>query len=162
MTYAYAITMRRCQGSTLDVVGLVFDRKRADRGYAYVGTSRVRRHGDVCLVGDIRRSDWLPVGQDPRGGEQEIPGVFSVTDSEAQSDREDSEDSDDCMDSSSDSEDNAFGVGDSDSDACMGDFGNSNDDDDSDYAVDEDGGAFAVFDRGDEDDRCEDDAAGLM
>ena len=142
---------------------MVFDRKRADRGYAYVGTSRVRRHGDVCLVGDIRRSDWLPVGQDPRGGEQEIPGALSVTDSEACSDREDSEDSDDSVGACSDSEENAFGDDDNDGDACMGGFGvYCGGDESPDYAVDEDGGAFAMFDRGDADDHCEDDSAGFM
>ena len=31
----------------------------------------------------LHRSDWLPVGQDPRGGEQVRPGVMSESDSEA-------------------------------------------------------------------------------
>ena len=35
-TYAYATTVRRAQGMTLDMVGLRFDRRNPDRGYAYV------------------------------------------------------------------------------------------------------------------------------
>ena len=56
------MTIRRAQGSTLDTVGLLFDRRCADRGYAYVGSSRVRRRDDLWLVGRVRRTDWLPVG----------------------------------------------------------------------------------------------------
>ena len=82
MVYAYATTMRKAQGSTLDLVGLLFDRRRADRGYAYVGASRAKRMADVYLLGRIRRSDWLPVGGDPRGNEQEYPGSLSGSDSE--------------------------------------------------------------------------------
>ena len=65
VVYAYATTMRRAQGSTLELVGLFFDRRRADRGYAYVGASRAKFKNDVYLLGRIRRSDWLPVGGDP-------------------------------------------------------------------------------------------------
>ena len=82
VVYAYATTMRKAQGSTLDLVGLLFDRRRADRGYAYVGASRAKRMADVYLLGRIRRSDWLPVGGDPRGNEQEYPGSLSGSDSE--------------------------------------------------------------------------------
>ena len=60
VVYAYATTMRRAQGSTLDLVGLYFDRKKADRGYAYVGVSRVKRMLDAYHLGFIRRTDWLP------------------------------------------------------------------------------------------------------
>ena len=70
------------QGATLDLVGLYFDRKRADRGYGYVGASRAKRRADVFLLGRVRRTDWLPVGVDARGGEQEYPSVLSETDSE--------------------------------------------------------------------------------
>ena len=82
VVYAYATTMRRAQGSTGDLVGLHFDRRCADRGYAYVGASRAKRRQDVFLVGRVRRSDWLPVGGDARGGEQERPGPESETDSD--------------------------------------------------------------------------------
>ena len=63
--------MRRAQGSTLELAGLFFDRRRADRGYAYVGVSRVKRQADAYHIGPIRRSDWRPVGGDPDGNEQE-------------------------------------------------------------------------------------------
>lgn len=63
LCYGYAMTMRRAQGSTLDLVGLWFDHCHpADRGYAYVGASRVRTAAGLYLVGKIRRTDWLPVG----------------------------------------------------------------------------------------------------
>jgi hypothetical protein len=81
--------MRRAQGATLDLVGLYFDRKRPDRGYAYVGTSRAKRRGNVYHVGGIRRTDWLPVGGDDRGNEQEYLSVLSDSDSEEPSDDED-------------------------------------------------------------------------
>eukprot|EP00973_Karenia_brevis_P045218 6263644-Karenia_brevis.AAC.1 len=76
-SYAYAMTIRRAQGSTLDSVGLLFDRRRADRGYAYVASSRVRRRGDLWLVGRTRRTDWLPVGADADGQEQLQPSADS-------------------------------------------------------------------------------------
>ena len=78
-THGYAMTIRRAQGCTLEFVGLHFDRRRADRGYAYVGASRARRKVDVHLVGRIRRTDWLPVGGDLRGDEyeQQRPGPQS-------------------------------------------------------------------------------------
>lgn len=82
MVYAYATTMRRAQGSTLDLLGLFFDRKRADRGYAYVGVSRAKVKNDVYLLGSVRRTDWLPVGGDPRGNEQSSPGPMSWSDSQ--------------------------------------------------------------------------------
>ena len=86
-SYAYAMTIRRAQGSTLDLVGLHFDRRMADRGYAYVASSRVRSRGDLWLVGRTRRTDWLPVGGDPRGQEQLRPGDDSASsDSEYDSD----------------------------------------------------------------------------
>lgn len=76
------MTIRRAQGSTLDLIGLFFDRRRADRGYAYVGASRVRHHAHLWLVGNVRSTDWLPVGEDPDGGEQLRPGVDKQSDSE--------------------------------------------------------------------------------
>ena len=77
VVYAYATTMRRAQGSTLELTGLFFDRRRADRGYAYVGVSRVKWQADAYHIGPIRRSDWRPVGGDPDGNEQEHPGPMS-------------------------------------------------------------------------------------
>jgi hypothetical protein len=64
--YGYAMTMRRAQGSTLEKVGLWFEHSYPpDRGYAYVGSSRVRSHQDLFLMGKLRRTDWLPVGGGP-------------------------------------------------------------------------------------------------
>eukprot|EP00438_Fugacium_kawagutii_P014124 Skav213970 [mRNA] locus=scaffold2200:210549:218889:+ [translate_table: standard] len=50
-------------------------------GYAYVGVSRGKAKQDVFLLGNIRRTDWRPVGGDARGGEQETPGPMSYSDS---------------------------------------------------------------------------------
>ena len=97
VVYAYATTMRRAQGATLDLVGLYFDRRKADRGYAYVGVSRVKRQADAYHVGRIRRSDWLPVGGDPRGNEQDAPGIMSESDSEEPSSTSEAEQSDDAV-----------------------------------------------------------------
>ena len=78
--YAYAMTIRRAQGSTMDLLGLWFDHTYPpERGYGYVGASRVRHARDLFLVGKLRRTDWLPVGGDPRGEEQERRGDDSVT-----------------------------------------------------------------------------------
>ena len=101
--YGYAMTIRRAQGSTLDKVGLWFDHTYpADRGYAYVGSSRVRRASDLFLMGKIRRTDWLPVGGDSQGGEQETRGYESTTteedSDEPSSDEEPSEDEDGSQD----------------------------------------------------------------
>ena len=59
VTNAYATTMRKAQCATLEMVGVYFDRKRADRGYAYAGASRATRHEDVYHVGRVRRTDRL-------------------------------------------------------------------------------------------------------
>ena len=77
VTYGWATTMRRAQGATLEKVGLWFDRKLPDRGYAYVGISRAKRRSDVFLMGKIRRTDWRPVGGEGRPGEQIVLGPFS-------------------------------------------------------------------------------------
>eukprot|EP00973_Karenia_brevis_P057477 7994990-Karenia_brevis.AAC.1 len=69
--YGYAMTMRRSQGSTMEMVCLWFDHKYpAHRGYAYVGASRVRRAEDLVLMGKLRRTDWLPVGGEDNPDEQ--------------------------------------------------------------------------------------------
>ena len=62
VAYGYAITMRRAQGATLNGVGLCFDRRMPDRGYAYVGTSRAKIRTSVFHMGKLRQTDWLPVG----------------------------------------------------------------------------------------------------
>ncbi|CAE8634707.1 unnamed protein product [Polarella glacialis] len=78
--YGYAMTIRRSQGSTMEMVGLWFDHKYpADRGYAYVGSSRVRRADDLYLMGKIRRTDWLPVGGELLGNEETERGFDSAT-----------------------------------------------------------------------------------
>ena len=86
-TYGYATTMRRAQGATLGAVGLVFDKRRADRGYAYVGASRCRRADKLFLVGRVRRTDWLPVRGDPANEQMHISALSSDTDSEERSER---------------------------------------------------------------------------
>ena len=59
------------------MAGLYLDRRVADRGYGYVGASRVRHKNDLYLMGRVRRTDWLPVGEDPAGGE---PSILSEDD----------------------------------------------------------------------------------
>ena len=76
------------------------DMRRADHGYAYVGSSRVRAKADVFHVGKIRRTDWLPVGGDLRGEEQVEPGAASQP---SDSDYDPTESSDDDDDDDSDS-----------------------------------------------------------
>ena len=78
--YGYALTIRRAQGSTTEKVGLWFDHQYApERGYGYVGASRVRTANDVYLMGKVKRSDWLPVGE---GDEDEQlkrgPGIIDI------------------------------------------------------------------------------------
>ena len=46
----------------MDAIGLLFDRRMPDRGYAYVGTSRAKLSSMVFHLGRIRQTDWLPVG----------------------------------------------------------------------------------------------------
>ena len=84
VTYAYATTIRRAQGATLQLVGSRFDRRLADEGYTYLAVSRARHRVDVFLVGSIRRTDWRPVGGDERGAEhqQGSLSVMSLSDSE--------------------------------------------------------------------------------
>jgi hypothetical protein len=75
-SYAYATTMRRAQGATLDIVGLAFDRRCSDLGYAYVGASRTKRADTLFLARQVRRTDWLPVGGNPEE-EQTSPSALS-------------------------------------------------------------------------------------
>lgn len=74
--YAYATTIRRAQGATLTAACLCFNRRRPDRGYAYVGASRVKHHSSLFHMGAVRRTDWLPVNGDPEN-EQLLPGPLS-------------------------------------------------------------------------------------
>ena len=121
--YAYAMTIRRAQGSTLDAVGLYFNSKITDRGYAYVGASRVRRRGDLWLVGRVHRSAWRPVRARDDATEDNKHSSVSSSDSEfGHDDSDDSEGEDEA--SSSDSrggESMKFGENGSDSDELMGD-----------------------------------------
>ena len=114
------MTMRRAQGSTLEAVVLYFDRKRPDRGYAYVAASRVR--SKLCLyhMGPIRRTDWLPVGGDQDYEEQMYLSVLSESDSEDEREQEDSEDdaSDGFFKERADDSDDLESFGDSLSDVC--------------------------------------------
>ena len=85
-TYGYAMTIRRAQGSTMELVGLWLDHSYPPkRGYAYVGASRVRRARDLYLMGKVKRTDWLPVDGAPEE-EQTRRGPESDT-SESNSDR---------------------------------------------------------------------------
>ena len=89
VAYGYATTIRRSQGMTLDMAGLRFDRRMPDRGYAYVGASRVRAREDLWHVGKVRRTDWRPVDGDIRGPEfeQTAPSAYSeLSDNTSQDD----------------------------------------------------------------------------
>ena len=76
VAYGYATTMRRAQGATLEGVGLWFDRRLPDRGYAYVGVSRAKLRDSVFHVGKLRQTDWLPVGE-PTEDEHTRLSIFS-------------------------------------------------------------------------------------
>ena len=77
------VSRGRAQGATLDQVGIWFDRRLPDRGYAYVGLSRAKRQVDVYHIGKIRRTDWRAVG-----GHDNEQGELSVL-SESSSDEQD-------------------------------------------------------------------------
>ena len=64
--YGYATTIRRAQGASLDQGCIWFDNKKypAGRGYGYVAVSRFRKRSGCYVFGKIRRSDFLPVGED--------------------------------------------------------------------------------------------------
>ena len=100
-SYGYAMTIRRSQGSTLEMVTLWFDHKYpADRGYGYVGAPRVERAADLFFMGKIRRTDWMPVAGNVFGDEQDCRG------SESKSDIADSEDAHEDQGESSESDEN--------------------------------------------------------
>ena len=64
--YGYATTIRRAQGADMHHGCLYFENKRrpAARGYAYVGCSRFKSRRGCYLYGKLRRSDFLPVGEE--------------------------------------------------------------------------------------------------
>ena len=95
-TYGYAMTIRRAQGCILEKVAIHFDRRGADRGYAYVANSRVREKQDAFHIGRIRRTDWLPVGGDLRGEEQVEPGPLSQANGSDYDPSDTSEDDESC------------------------------------------------------------------
>ena len=60
--YGYSTTIRRAQGSTVDLGALYFDHcYPPDCGYGYVAASRFRSADGIYLYGRIRRTDFLPV-----------------------------------------------------------------------------------------------------
>jgi len=124
VTYAYATTIRRAQGATLEMGGLRFDRRRPDRGYAYVGASRFKRRADVWHIGHIRRTDWLPVGGDRDGVEQHFPGVESSSSGSEPESEDDDEEQTDADDDDDDDRD----------DECETHVSSDDDGDDVDYA----------------------------
>ena len=50
------------QGATLEAVAVYFDRRRPDKGYAYVAASRVKALQYLPHIGRLRCSDWRLVG----------------------------------------------------------------------------------------------------
>ena len=88
VAYGWATTIRRAQGATLDKIGLWFDRRLSDRGYAYVGVSRAKHRNDVFLIGRIRRSDWRAVGGE---GSDEQNMVSGLSESSHSSEPEDTD-----------------------------------------------------------------------
>lgn len=83
-SYGYAMTIRRAQGSTLGLVALCFDQRHypAEKGYAYVGASRVRRAEDLFYFGKLRTSDWTACGME----KAERSWVSESDDSDVQTD----------------------------------------------------------------------------
>ena len=82
VTYGYSTTMRRAQGATLDAVGLRFDHRLPDRGYAYVGTSRAKSQACVFHIGTLRQTDWLPVGPEKPGDHVHLSVLSETTEEE--------------------------------------------------------------------------------
>ena len=64
--YGYATTIRRAQGSDLYHGCIYMDLKHrvAARGYGYVAASRFKSRYGCHLYGKLRRTDFLPVGED--------------------------------------------------------------------------------------------------
>ena len=64
--YGYATTIRRAQGMSLKMGCIYMDQRKrgAGRGYAYVAVSRFQSRGGCHWFGKLRRSDFLPVGEE--------------------------------------------------------------------------------------------------
>ena len=64
--YGYGTTIRRAQGTSLEHGCIFFDQKRhhAGRGYGYVAASRFKSRAGCFIYGKLRRTDFLPVGED--------------------------------------------------------------------------------------------------
>ena len=64
--YGYATTIRRAQGASLELGCIFFDQRwhHAGRGYAYVAASRFKTRDGCFLYGKLRRTDFLPVGEE--------------------------------------------------------------------------------------------------
>ena len=81
--YGYATTIRRAQGCGFHHGCMYFDLKRypAARGYGYVAVSRFVSRKGCYVYGKLRRTDFLPVGEE-REDEVLERGWDSVTSSE--------------------------------------------------------------------------------
>ena len=79
--YGYATTIRRAQGTSLQMGCIYFDQHRhaAARGYGYVAVSRFRSRHGCFLHGKLRMTDFLPVGEEK---EEEVTerGYLSLSD----------------------------------------------------------------------------------
>ena len=64
--YGYATTIRRAQGLSLPLGCIYFDQLKhsAGRGYGYVAVSRFKTQAGCHLYGKLRRTDFLPVGEE--------------------------------------------------------------------------------------------------
>ena len=75
--YGNATTIRRAPGTDLHHGYIYFDQKKraAARGYGNVATSRFKTRAGCFLYGKLRRSDFLPVGEEmnnrPMSGRRE-------------------------------------------------------------------------------------------
>ena len=71
----------------LDQGCIYFEQKKypAGRGYAYVAVSRFRTRAGCHLNGNLRRSDFLPVGED-KEDEQLERGYYSLNSSDSEHD----------------------------------------------------------------------------
>ena len=81
--YWYATTIRRAQGSSLDIGCLYVHQRRhhVGRGYGHVGVSRFRSRSGCFLFGKLRRTGFLPVG-DEKEDELLKRGLLSETSDE--------------------------------------------------------------------------------
>ena len=77
--YGYATTIRRAQGADLFHGCVYMDQltRVAARGYAYVACSRFKSRSGCHLHGNLRVSDFLPVGE-PQEGEITERGYLSL------------------------------------------------------------------------------------